>query len=69
MDIVVASRDNVILVPSGTVRIQGTRTFVQVVNDGQLADRDVKLGAANDSLTEITSGLSEGETVAYPRTR
>jgi len=68
-DIVVASRDNVILVPSGTVRIQGTRTFVQVVNDGQLADRDVKLGAANDSLTEITSGLSEGETVAYPRTR
>ena len=68
-DIVVASRENVIVVPSATVRTQGTRVFVQVVKDGQLTDREVKLGAANESMTEIASGLSEGEMVAFPRDR
>src|SRR5207248_1394854 len=29
-DVTISSRENVILVPTGTVRIQGTRTFVQV---------------------------------------
>jgi RND family efflux transporter MFP subunit len=68
-DIVVSSRDNVLVVPSQVVRVQGTRVFVQVMKDGQLTDREVKLGAANDSVTEITGGLGEGEMVAYPRDR
>jgi multidrug efflux pump subunit AcrA (membrane-fusion protein) len=68
-DIIITSRDNVIVIPSQVVRVQGTRVFVQVVKDGQVTDREVKLGAANDAMTEITSGLSEGEMVAYPRDR
>ncbi len=68
-DIVVASKDSVIVVPSAVVRTQGTRTFVQVMKDGQAVDRDVKTGVVGESMTEITSGLSEGETVVFPRDR
>ena len=68
-EVVVASRANVLLVPTATVRIQGTRTFVQVVKDGRMVDREVALGVAGDGMTEITNGLAMGETVAFPRER
>ena len=68
-DIVVTARKDVLVVPSQVVRSQGTRTFVQVMKDGQISDRDVKVGAASDTVTEIASGLAEGEVVIYPRDR
>jgi len=68
-DITVTSRDGVLVVPSQVVRTQGTRVFVQVVKDGVMTDRDVKTGATSELLVEVTSGVSEGEIVAYPRDR
>ncbi len=64
VDIVVASRTNVLLVPNGAVTKEGLKSYVQVVNaSGGTEKREVTPGISNWQYTEITNGLSEGEQV------
>jgi len=56
-------KENVILIPSVAVQITNGQSTVRLLKDGQVTSVTVEVGEANDTQTEITSGISEGETV------
>jgi membrane fusion protein, macrolide-specific efflux system len=56
-------KDNTLLVPSSAISTAGTTSTVKVMENGQVTSVTVGVGDSSDSQTEITSGLSEGETV------
>ena len=41
----------------------GDRTYVYVVNGDKLEERDIVQGIEQEDVTEVASGLSDGETV------
>ncbi|MDR1392754.1 MAG: biotin/lipoyl-binding protein [Bifidobacteriaceae bacterium] len=61
--ITVASADNVVTVPTSAVHVSATGASVQMVGETGLVEVPVTLGAMGPELTEITSGISLGETV------
>ena len=64
VSIVIAQRNDVLLVPNGAITSQGGQTYVQVVlPDDTIEDRAVTTGISNWQYTEVTDGLSEGEKV------
>jgi HlyD family secretion protein len=64
VDIIAASRDGVLMVPSEAIFRKAGRTHVTAVPaGGAQEDRLVETGISDGQKTEIASGLSEGETV------
>ncbi len=63
LTIVLASRSNVLLVPTAAVLGSGSSPLVRVLQNGAPVYRSVTTGMATSSLTQITSGLAAGETV------
>lgn len=77
--IILATNDNVLAVPNAAVQTFGNRHFVQVLNTADTAPagrsklivtsktpptrQSVEIGLANDTVTEITGGLNEGDLV------
>ena len=60
--ITVQSLDNVLLVPNRAVHLVNSERVVYVLRNGQLSEIPVKLGASNDSMSEMISGdLSAGD--------
>ncbi len=68
-NVILASRSNVLTVPNLAVRTQGTRRYVQVMKDGQTVDADATFGISNDTVTEVLTGLEEGDVVVLPQPR
>jgi HlyD family secretion protein len=69
-NIIVAKKDNVLLVPNRAVRASNSKRFVTVQKrDSQAQDVEVKLGLANDQETEIVSGVNEGDQVLISSTQ
>lgn len=66
--IITATKDNVLLIPSSAVTTQNGQSTVQVMKDGNPSIVQVETGLASDTQTEITSGISEGETVVTSTT-
>jgi multidrug efflux pump subunit AcrA (membrane-fusion protein) len=64
--IVVQSASNVLLLPSAAITTTGNISTVKVLRKGVQRTVDVTLGIVGSSFTQITSGLSEGETVVEP---
>jgi multidrug efflux pump subunit AcrA (membrane-fusion protein) len=64
--IVVQSASNVLLLPSAAVTTTGSVSTVKVLSKGVQKTVVVTLGIVGTSFTQITSGLSEGETVVEP---
>ena len=54
---------NVLVVPNAAIKLDGTTRYVQVSNNGQLSKVVIKTGVADDSVIEVTSGLTEGQSV------
>jgi len=67
--IIIASRQNVLTVPNLAVRTTNGRRFVQLLKDGQPVDTDVTFGISNETVTEVTTGVQEGDTVVLPQPR
>jgi RND family efflux transporter MFP subunit len=67
--IILTSKTNVLTVPNLAIRSQAGRRFVQVLIEGQAVDTDATFGIANDTLTEVTGGLKEGDLVILPQAR
>jgi len=63
VSIAVAASDDTLTVPSSAVHLDGSTATVQVLRDGAVEDVEVERGAVGSELTEITDGLSEGDTV------
>lgn len=61
--IILASKDNVLAIPSYFVKKVGNSNFIEVIlEDGSTMEREVTLGLlGTDSMVEITSGLNLGE--------
>jgi HlyD family secretion protein len=70
VDIVVARKENALVVPNSAVR-RGTagRYQVEVVQEGKAQTRAVTIGLSNDLVTEIVQGLSDGEEVVVSTAR
>jgi membrane fusion protein (multidrug efflux system) len=63
VDVIVAKRTGVIALPVETVIAEGTNKYVYVVDGGTAKKRDVKVGIRGGDYYEITSGLTENESV------
>ena len=68
-NVVIASKQGVLVVPNLAIRSSAGKRFVQVLRDGEAVDTDVTFGIANDTATEVTSGLAEGDLVVLPAAR
>ena len=56
---------NVILVPTAAIKGSGDSATVQVVANGKTETRTIAVGQQSGNMTEVTSGLNEGENVVY----
>jgi hypothetical protein len=63
LDIVIQQAADVLMVPTTAVSGSSTTSYVRIMQDGQPVFRQVQTGMATSSYTEITSGLTAGETV------
>jgi peptidoglycan hydrolase-like protein with peptidoglycan-binding domain len=63
LEVTIAKRANVLLVPTRAVVGSSTTSYVQVMIDGKPVMRQVTTGLATASFTQVTSGLSAGEVV------
>lgn len=67
IDLLVASKKDVLVVPTEAVRGAATPTpWVLVVEGGKAHRRDVKLGVTGEGATEIASGLEPGAELVVP---
>lgn len=62
-NIIIESKQNVLLVPSEAVNDSNGVNIVRVLRDEKLQEISVETGLTSDSQTEIMSGLSEGDRV------
>ncbi len=68
INIITAVKDNVLLVPSSAIQTINGISAVTVMKNGQPQQVEVQAGASSDTQTEITSGLSEGDTIVTSTT-
>ena len=61
--ILIGSEKNVLTVPADAVNTGKDNTFCYVLEDGVIARREITTGISSDTLTEIKSGLKEGDLV------
>lgn len=63
--IVTNVKQDVITVPNGALKVRGNKTYVEVLNkDTRLPEqRMIEIGVANNTDTEIVSGISVGDNV------
>ena len=66
VEIIVVEKEGVLMVPSEAVLQEKGEHFVRVKkDDGILEERPVQAGISDGVVIEITSGLNQGDTVAY----
>ena len=62
-NIILQTKTDVLMIPSAALTTQNGTTYAKTLVNGQEVDVSVETGIASDTDTEITSGLSEGQTV------
>jgi HlyD family secretion protein len=60
--IITETKQDVLSVPNAAVKSNG-ESYVQVLENGIVRDQTVEIGLSDDAMTEITSGLQEGDEV------
>jgi multidrug efflux pump subunit AcrA (membrane-fusion protein) len=55
--------DNVVAVPTSAVQTLGTRSYVEELVNGELRRKVVATGMVGDTYTQVTSGLTPGQSV------
>jgi HlyD family secretion protein len=68
LSIVTDERDNVLTVPSRAIKTVNKQKVVTVLFEGQQIQTPVQIGMNNDTSTEITGGLKEGDVVVLNTT-
>lgn len=63
VDIILETKDNVLVVPEEAVKTDGDKRYVYVEKNGSYEKRNVSLGLITDDAVEITEGVEEGEKV------
>src|SRR5260221_44356 len=67
--VILASKQNVLTVPNTTIRTVSGQRGVQVLKGREVVDTAVTFGLSNDTVTEVVSGLTEGDTVIIPQAK
>lgn len=62
-NIITATKDNTLIVPTTAITTSNGEKTVRVMKNGKSETVTVETGLTNGSETEITSGLSEGDTI------
>ena len=62
-DIIVDRAEDVLLIPSRAVKTIGGQRIVQVVVEDGIEEREIQIGLSDSQWTEVTGGLSAGESV------
>lgn len=62
-NIITLVKNNVLLVPTTAVTTANGESTVRIMKDGQQQVVTVTVGSSSDTQTEISSGLSEGDTI------
>ena len=68
LSIIVDERPDVLMVPNRAVRTVARQKVVTVLFEGQQIQTPVTTGLSNDTMTEIATGLQEGDTVVLTTT-
>lgn len=63
--VVTGSKKDALTVPKRAVKYRDGEALVSVKEEGRLTEKKVLVGASGDKSIEITSGLSENDTVYY----
>lgn len=64
VEIVTASKQNILTLPSSAVKTKNGVSYVEILGDlNKLNRKEVKAGISDDTLIEIISGLNEGDKV------
>ena len=64
VSIITSVKPDVLLVPNSAVTTKQEVSYVSVLgSDGKLTQQEVTVGLSNESMTEIVSGLNEGDAV------
>lgn len=61
--IIVTQRQNVLTVPTAAIHSANGKTVVDVLTDGRAKATTITIGASYGSVTEVTSGVTAGQTV------
>ena len=68
-NVIIASSPNALTVPNLAVKTASGRRYLTVMKDGQQVDTDVTFGLSNDTVTEVLTGVQEGDVVVLPQPR
>jgi len=63
VEIILAKRENILLIPSSAVMKRKDQYFVFVIENGVARKQEVKIGLEGETETEIAEGLSEKEEI------
>jgi multidrug efflux pump subunit AcrA (membrane-fusion protein) len=63
--IIVKQVENALLVPNRAIRTFNGKHIVNLLQNGQITPVEVQVGATTDTVSEILSGLQEGDTIAF----
>lgn len=66
VEITAEVRRDVLLLPEGSFQTVGRRTFVDVLVDGDIEEREIRTGIRSGGMVEIADGLEEGDEVVLP---
>lgn len=61
--VIIAEKNDVLVVPTSSLKRQGKETFVEVLENGQAVKKGVKTGLTDSLNTEIVEGLQAGEQI------
>jgi membrane fusion protein, macrolide-specific efflux system len=61
--VIAKQKKNVIIIPNNVIHNYNGQVYVKVLDNGIQTERIVKLGLANESMSEVVSGLKVGEKV------
>lgn len=56
-------KDEILLIPSEAVIIRGNEARVFIIEDGRAQPKTIEIGISNNIMTEVISGLEEGDQV------
>ncbi|MCK9265693.1 HlyD family efflux transporter periplasmic adaptor subunit [bacterium] len=63
VEILIKELKDVVAVPINAVYFKGNSSFLSVLKEGHIIEKEVELGDSSETLVEIKEGLKEGETV------
>ncbi len=63
LNVITARADNVLMVPNRAIFTQGGKKMVNILVNGRPTPVEVQTGRSNSTMTEIISGLKEGDEV------